>query len=255
MIASAHSDKQRFPLEEGIKLAWDFITMSGTYNQTYWENWDALDNSTFVYELIQADHGLSKFLGVPTEMTYWEFDLEGGYQSIIPFEMFVAASRIGKFSDNSQQWETVSINTIPSFGVQLKEKCGCGTCNSFWENTVPFSLGMYQKHIAMHYDQKRKTWDEPIPAFLNVDVLKDGEELPLGNGTWPLQNTDFYLGEMAMVPLLSKKYGVSPPPFHIYSRKPNCKEILDAFATDYPKLKVTCDECPGQNWINCVAMD
>lgn len=258
-VASSHSDQSR-PFEESMKLAFDFVTSSGTYNETYWfSTWDALDNSTFEYELLQADDSLNNFLGVPTERTYWEFDSEEGmHQSIIPFEMFIAASKIGKFSDIFQKWEAVSINTIDSFNVKLRKMCGDDGISKFWDGGTPgygFSGALYQKHIALHYDKETKTWNEPIPAFLNVDVEKDGEDLPMGNGTWPLQQTPFYAGEMDLAPEISKFYGVSTPPFHIYSRKPNCKEILDAFDKDYPKLKVTCDECPGQNWINCVDKD
>lgn len=113
-------------------------------------------------------------------------------------------------------------------------------------------LSIFQ-HFALHYDKETKMWDEPVPAFLNVDVEKDGEDLPVGNGTWPLQKSDFYIGEMLTAPLIANGLGVITPPFHIYSRKPNCEDILAAFAKDYPKLEMTCDECPGQNWINCVS--
>ncbi len=258
-VASSHSDQSR-PFKEKMQLAFDFVTSSGTYNETFWwSNWDALDNSTFEYELLQADDSLINFLGETTERTYWEFDfMEEMHQTIIPFEMFIAASKIGKFSDIFQKWETVSINTIDSFNVQLWKKCGGNDgISKFWGRTPTygFSASLYQKHIELHYDQEAKTWDEPIPAFISVDVEKDGEDLPQGNGTWPLQKSPFYAGEMALASKISKFYGVSTPPFHIYSRKPNCKDILAAFAKDYPKLEVTCDECPGQNWINCVDKD
>lgn len=259
-ITSSHSDQSR-PFKEKMQLAFDFVTSSGTYNETFWwSTYDAFDNSTFEYELLQADDGLINFLGETTERTYWEFDSEEGlHQSIIPFEMFIAASKIGKFSDMFQKWEAVSINTIDSFNVQLSKKCGGDGISIFWGwGGVPFyglSVPLYQEHIKLHYDQETKTWDEPIPAFLSVDVEKDGEDLPQGNGTWPLQKSDFYAMEMALASKISEFYGVSTPPFHIYSRKPNCKDILAAFAKDYPKLEVTCDECPGQNWINCVDKD
>lgn len=148
-IASSHSDQSR-PFNEKMKLAFDFVTTSGAYNKTYWEtNWDALDNSTFEYELLQADTSLINFLGVPTERTFWEFDHdEGMHQSIIPFEMFIAASKIGKFPDILQKWEAVSVNAIDAFNVILPEKCGDEAIDSFWMGgamSLGFSGTLYEQ--------------------------------------------------------------------------------------------------------------
>ena len=183
-------------------------------------------NSTFEYELLQADDSLFNFLGPLTERTYWEFDSggppvsnSGMHQSIIPFEMIVATSRIGKFPDILQRWEVASVNTIPSFNMNLLETCGTAGLLNFWACSGQFTNALYQEHIALHYDNKTKTWEEPLSAFLNVDVAKDGEKpAPRGNGTWPLEGSGFFAVEMSKVLPMSERWGQSSTSSYLLSK-------------------------------------
>ena len=76
------------------------------------------------------------------------------HQSIIPFEMIVAASRIGKFPDILQRWEVASVNTIPSFNMNMLETCGlAGLENSlmlYTKSILPFTMITRQRHGKNH---------------------------------------------------------------------------------------------------------